>query len=887
VGTPVAGRTREELEGLIGFFVNTLVLRTELDDGETFRALVRSVRERALEAYAHQDVAFEQVVERLQPLRDLSSTPLFQVLFQLQAAPGSGAPDLPAGALHVSPVETGFAVAKFDLSLGFAEGPEGLTGVLEYDADLFDPATITSVASRLGALLERAAAAPEASLAELTRVTETERHRVLVEWNDTRRGYACGERLEELVSRQAERTPGAVAVVRRGRSYTYRELMDRSLRIASALRRRGVTPDARVAVCLERDLDLVAALLAVLQSGGAYVPLDAAYPVERLASTLADSGACLVLTQRSLAPRVPEGPFEVLVLEDLAAELSEGAADAPPRTGSDRDLAYLIYTSGSTGRPKGVAIEHRSAVTLLRWAGDVYGRDALAVVLASTSICFDLSVYELFAPLATGGTVVIARDLLELPELAEGSGVTLVNTVPSALTELLRLEALPSSVRTVNLAGEPLPLRLVQAAYARPHVEKVYNLYGPSEDTTYSTSMLVPRQDRRAPSIGRPVADTCAYVLDARLEPVPAGAVGELYLGGAGLARGYLGRPALTAERFVPDAFGAEQGARLYRTGDLARHRTDGTLEFLGRQDNQLKLRGFRIELGEVEAVLSDHAGVREAVVVAREDGAGDMRLVAYVVPGAEAPDSGALKAWVARRLPAHFVPLGLRDASIPAAHAQRKDRPQGAACAGPAGARGTAAVGGAAHAGRDAGGHDLERGAGSRQDRPPRRLLRPRRPFAARHAGDLARAHSARGGPAAAHAVHLADGGGVRARHRGGARDRRLCGRSAARGAAASRTCAPLPRPAAAVVPRPARAGERGLQHAAGPAPARRARRPRSGACPRRLTARHEALRTRFVADEQGHLSGDRGREDTRPSPPRLLRGREVARRRPRNSIE
>jgi amino acid adenylation domain-containing protein len=454
----------------------------------------------------------------------------------------------------------------------------------------------------------------------------------------------------------AARAPERVALVHGTERVTYGELLARAERVAGALRLRGVGPEARVGVCTGRGAEMVAATLGVLLAGGAYVPLDPKHPRERLDLVLRDADVRVLVTEARLADRLPEFGGEAVVLDDLDA----GSDSFPGKAGaaSADNLAYLIYTSGSTGRPKGVQIEHRSAVALLRWADEVFADEVLTGVLASTSLGFDLSVFELFLPLGRGGTVVLADDALSLASLPARGEVTLLNTVPSAAAALVRAGAVPASVRVVCLAGEALKRGLADELYALPQVEAVYNLYGPSEDTTYSTWARVPRRDERPPAIGRAVAGTAAYVLDEGMEPVAADAPGELYLGGAGVARGYLGRPDATAGAFVPDPFGGEPGARLYRTGDSVRARPDGELEFLGRLDHQVKLRGFRIEPGEIEAVLAAAPGVRDAVVVLREDTPGDPRLAAYLVPDAPGPlPVAAVRDFVRMRLPEPMVP--------------------------------------------------------------------------------------------------------------------------------------------------------------------------------------------------------------------------------------
>ena len=443
-----------------------------------------------------------------------------------------------------------------------------------------------------------------------------------------------------MVAAQAKTTPDRIAVADASRAYTYAELTQRSGLLARALRARGVVPGAFVGVCMERSVEMIVAMLAVLEAGGAYVPLDPAYPEERVAFMLDDTRAAVVLTESRVVKRLPVmgaraelGTTELLLLDDGWAVLL--AAENPPplagKAATSDDLGYVIYTSGSTGRPKGVMIEHRSAAAFITWARSVFSDEELSRVLASTSICFDLSIFEIFVPLATGGRVVVVSDALAVGTVPEEHSVTLINSVPSAATELVRLNAIPSSVRTINLAGEPLAQRLVDSLYDIPTVERVYDLYGPSEDTTYSTFTLRTRGGRA--NIGRPIANTQCYVLDRRSEPVPIGVPGELFVAGEGLARGYLNREELTAERFVRNPFGTRQNSRMYRTGDLVRYLRDGRLEYFGRLDNQVKLRGFRIELGEVEAVIASDAAVAQAVAVVREVAPGDSRLIAYLAP--------------------------------------------------------------------------------------------------------------------------------------------------------------------------------------------------------------------------------------------------------------
>ncbi|HEX9939603.1 MAG TPA: amino acid adenylation domain-containing protein [Longimicrobium sp.] len=662
VGTPTANRGREEIEGLIGFFVNTLALRVDLSGSPSVADALARVKARALGAQANQDIPFEQVVERVQPARSLSHTPLFQVMFIWQNAPGhelelSGlapAGSAPRPAPAAQPAAAAQTTAKFDLSLALAERGGRIVGAVEYAAALFDPPTVERFLGYLRRALEAMVADESRPVDAIDVLPEAERRLVLEEWNRTATtDDLAGACIHDLFEAQAERTPDAVAVVHEGDELTYAELNERANRLAHHLRGLGVGPEVRVGVCLQRGVEMVATLLGVLKAGGAYVPLDPAYPAERLAFTLHDSRVAVLLTQTSLRGLVPVSPgVRVVSIDESAGRIAAESAANPPGGATPRNLAYLIYTSGSTGVPKGVAIEHASAVTLVSWASGLHTAEELSGMLAATSICFDLSVYELFLPLARGGRVIVVENALALTRSARAGEVRLINTVPSAIAALLKHGGIPGGVTTVNLAGEPLKPALVDALYARG-IERVYDLYGPSETTTYSTGTL--RRAGGPETIGVPLANERTYVLDRALQPVPVGVAGELYIGGAGVARGYLGRAGLTAERFIPEPFGTEPGGRLYRTGDRARWRADGTLEYLGRLDAQVKVRGFRIELGEVEARLREHADVRDVVVVARDEAGGGKRLVAYCV--GDAPTVEALRAHLSQRLPEYMVP--------------------------------------------------------------------------------------------------------------------------------------------------------------------------------------------------------------------------------------
>jgi amino acid adenylation domain-containing protein len=572
--------------------------------------------------------------------------------------------------------------AKFDLSLDLAEAEGRIVGGVTYATALFEGATVERYLGYLRRVLHAMGADEYAAVAHLPLLPEGERRQVVEGWNATDAAYpdAC---IHELVQAQVERSPDAVAVVHGHRSLTYAELNARANRLAHHLRQHGVGPDTRVGICSERRLDMVVALLAVLKAGGAYVPLDPAYPAERLRFMLQDSAPVAVLGDAAARELFPG--LDVPVIDLSASGLWAGRPATDPDPGSvgvrPHHLAYVIYTSGSTGRPKGVMIEHRSSSNFLRWARDTFDGGVLQRTLFSTSLNFDLSVFECFAPLVSGASVEVVRDALQPP----GAGVTLVNTVPSAMKALLQADRVPPGVHTVNLAGEPLRQALVEQIFAATGVERVCNLFGPTETTTYSTWMEMKRDDGFARHIGRPVANTKVYILDGHGAPVPVRVVGEMYIGGAGVARGYLDRPALTAERFVADPFSPWPGARMYRTGDLARWRPDGMIEFLGRNDHQVKVRGFRIELPEIETLLLAHPQVREAVVLAREDAPGDPRLVAYYV-GAEAVGAEALRAYLSERMPAFMVPAAyVRLQALPLTPNGKLDRralpaPEGAA---------------------------------------------------------------------------------------------------------------------------------------------------------------------------------------------------------------
>ncbi|HEX7239303.1 MAG TPA: amino acid adenylation domain-containing protein, partial [Longimicrobiaceae bacterium] len=625
--------------GLIGFFVNMLPLRGRLDGEPGFVELLRRVREAALGAFSHQELPFERLVEELGTERSLTHTPVFQVTFSLERAPGRDG-GLSLGGVELEPFGTGEGAAKFDLQLALLDGGEGaLAGSVAVRAALWEAETVERMVRHFEVLLGEVVASPERRLSEIALLRGAERAQVLETWNATRVDYPRAG-LHELVSAQAARTPDAVAVLFQDRTLTYAELEEGANRLAHHLRRLGVGPELRVGVCAERSAELVVALLAVLKAGGAYVPLDPSYPAERLAYLLEDSAPPVLLTQEHLLERLPAHAAQLLCLD---RDAGRWAAESPrtPALRLDPDhLAYVIYTSGSTGRPKGAMNAHRGIVNRLLWMQEEYGLTQDDVVLQKTPFSFDVSVWEFFWPLLAGARLVLAkpdghRDPAYLRELIEREGVTTLHFVPPMLQAFLEAgePGRCGSVRRVMCSGEALPYELTERFREALPGAELHNLYGPTEAAVDVTYWACEARERRVVPIGRPVANTRVYVLDGAGGPVPPGVPGELYLGGVQVGRGYLGRTELTAERFVPDPFSAEPGARLYRTGDRARWTTAGEVEYLGRTDFQVKVRGFRVELGEVEAVLLGHGSVREAVVTVREDAPGDRRLVAYVVP--------------------------------------------------------------------------------------------------------------------------------------------------------------------------------------------------------------------------------------------------------------
>ncbi|MFP2956465.1 amino acid adenylation domain-containing protein [Myxococcus sp. 1LA] len=651
VGTSAAGRNRPELEGLIGCFLNTLAIRGDFSRAPTFVELLRQVKTASIGAYAHQEIPFERLVDELRVPRDPSRMPLVQAMLTFHNTPPV---EVRTPGLGVKMLELDIGATKVDLSLELRETPGGLTGGLEYPADLFDLSTVELLWERFVRLLQGIAANPARRVSELPLLSDAERQRMLVTWNDTREPTLEGASLHGLFEAQAARTPDAVAVVAEGQRLTYAELDARANQLAHHLRTLGVGPEVRVGLCAERSVELVVGLLGVLKAGGAFVPLDPAYPTARLTHMMRDAGLSVVVTVDAIADVLPAGGELLVALDAEWSHIARNPVESP-RVGSlPGHLAYVIYTSGSTGTPKGVLVPHQGLCNTLSTIIRAHDVGPGRRVLQAAALGFDASVLEVLSTLIAGAELhLVPRESLlpgaPLREVLEARGITTVTLTPSSLSQL-EPDGL-SALATVISAGEACT---PEVARRWNPGRRLLNGYGPTEASVCAT--LSTELDVDRPDIGRPIANMRAYVLDVRGQPVPPGVPGELYLGGPGVARGYLGKADLTAERFVPDAFSGEAGARLYRTGDRVRFLAGGRLEYLGRTDFQVKLRGFRIELGEVEAALRQHPDVRDAVASVREDTPGARRLVGYVVQGAEL-DTSALRAFMKARLPDHLVP--------------------------------------------------------------------------------------------------------------------------------------------------------------------------------------------------------------------------------------
>jgi amino acid adenylation domain-containing protein len=655
IGAYSAQRSWPETAKLIGNFVNTLVLRADLTGNPTFQELVERMHSMITAAFSHADVPFELVMQELQPERNAGQNALFQVLFALEPAP----PALPSG-WSLLPVQVEMQSARSDLSLIMTEYPEGLHSSLEYRTDLFDAATIERMVGHWLTLLEAAVAHPTEPLATLPILPERECHQMLVEWNATQAPYPEDTPLHHLIEEQVEQTPDAVAVSFAGHHLTYHALNEQANRLAHHLREKGVGPDTLVGIFVERSLEMVIGLLGILKAGGAYVPLDPTYPSDRLAFMLEDAQAPMLVTQSHLVSRLPTYTASVVCLDVCGEALQQQPTSNPFPLSTASNLAYVIYTSGSTGRPKGVQICHRSVVNFLTSMRAQPGLSAEDRLLAVTTLSFDIAALEIYLPLLVGAQVIIASTAIAsdgeaLIQTLTQKNITVMQATPITWHILLAAGWQGNPQLKIFCGGEALPPDLAQQLL--PKVAVLWNLYGPTETTIWSAVWEI-KPEQNPISIGRPIANTDFYLLDTHLQLVPVGVPSELFIGGDGLARGYLHRPELTDERFIMNPFRNDGTARIYRTGDLAYYQPDGTVVVIGRLDHQVKVRGFRIELGEIEAVLSQHPSVQQAVVVVREDTPGDKRLVAYVVPHAEQqPTVNGLHQQVQQRLPAYMVP--------------------------------------------------------------------------------------------------------------------------------------------------------------------------------------------------------------------------------------
>jgi amino acid adenylation domain-containing protein len=656
IGTPIANRNQKEIENLIGFFVNTLVLRTKLSQNSTFRELLQQVREVSLEAYTYQDFPFEKLAEELQPQRDMSYSPLFQVMFVFQTV--TLEPKEFSG-ISMLPEKFDNKTAQFDLTLSMEETAKGLISEFEYNTDLFDEGTIERMAGHFQTLMEGIVTDPNQNLGDLPIMPEEELHQLLNEFNDTPREYPAGKTLSDLFEEQVEKTPQSVAVVYENEQLTYQELNERSNQLAHYLREKGVGPEVIVGICVNRSLEMAIGILGVLKAGGAYLPIDPEYPKDRIRYMIEDSGLNMLLAQQYLTEKVKSNNIEVVNIEDKRI-YKKNVIDLK-RKNTPNDLAYIIYTSGSTGKPKGVMIEHKSIINTINWHLNNYKMGGRDVVLQIPSFSFDSSVVDIFTTLLSGAKLVFIKQDMRLnfnylERLIEQYNVSHILVVPSFYNLLLKeLKGSLGTLKFVTVAGESMSDNLMHTHFENLPDVKLYNEYGPTETAVCASIKECKAGLKQSTCIGKPIDNTQIYILDKNIHPVPIGVIGEIHIAGLGISRGYLNRLELTGEKFIQNPF-SHKGTRLYKTGDLGRYLPNGEIEFIGRIDHQVNIRGHRIELGEIESVLCQHPGVSESVVVIRKDYSGE--LIAYVVPVSKLEETLLkIREWLRQKLPEYMIP--------------------------------------------------------------------------------------------------------------------------------------------------------------------------------------------------------------------------------------
>ena len=663
-GAPVAGRNQQELEGLIGFFVNTLALRDQVRGEMPFTELLQEVKATTLEAYAHQEVPFEKVVDAVIRERDRSRNPLFQVLFSLENTPE--VPELKLGELHLQAEQQAHATAQFDISFLLSETAAGLQGTVEYNTDLYKGETVTRLTGHYMNLLEAIAATPEEQQdrQRLNMLNAPEEEQLLKTFNDTAADYPRDKTIIDLFEQQAAKTPEAIAVIFEGEELTYKELNARSNQLANYLQKQGIKQGTLVPVCLERSIEMITGILGTLKAGGAYVPIDPDYPAARISYMLEDTGAKLVLSSSACRAKLPTG-IEVITIDGDREQIAKEKDSNLQTNISPEHLAYVIYTSGSTGKPKGVMNEHGGLVNRLSWAQGYFKLKSTDTVLQKTTFCFDVSVWELLWPLLAGSRLVFTKpggqaDSSYLKAIIAEKKITMLHFVPSMLGAFLTdLEAGECrGLKNVLCSGEALSAAQVQLFTEKLPGVKLHNLYGPTEAAIDVTCWTYENKGESIATvpIGKPVGNTQLYILNDDKKPSPIGVPGELYIGGVQVARGYLNLPELTGEKFIKDPFSKEKGARLYRTGDLGAWLPDGNIAYQGRKDDQVKIRGYRIELGEIESVLNQSELVQQGVVLAKADHSGNKRLIGYVVPKGEF-DKQKIQNYLGTKLPEYMVP--------------------------------------------------------------------------------------------------------------------------------------------------------------------------------------------------------------------------------------